>query len=96
MGPQDGVDLAVRAAEGLTTGDTAHVRLDLLDPDRTVLENLAAFAPAMPGDRRRHLLARRFQLLQTEDIGPLRRKPIEDQRQTPPHRVDVPGSDFHL
>ncbi len=33
-------------------------RLDLLDPDRTVLENLVAAAPAMPADRRRHLLAR--------------------------------------
>ena len=33
-------------------------RLDLLDPDRTVTENLAAFAPAMTQTRRMHLLAR--------------------------------------
>ena len=33
-------------------------RLDLLDPDRTVLENLVAFAPAMPEAQRMHLLAR--------------------------------------
>jgi ATPase subunit of ABC transporter with duplicated ATPase domains len=33
-------------------------RLDLLDPDRTVAENLAAFAPAMTETRRMHLLAR--------------------------------------
>jgi ATPase subunit of ABC transporter with duplicated ATPase domains len=33
-------------------------RLDLLDPDRTVAENLAAFAPAMPAAARMNLLAR--------------------------------------
>ncbi|MFG1874162.1 ribosomal protection-like ABC-F family protein [Sphaerisporangium sp. NPDC049003] len=33
-------------------------RLDLLDLDRTVVENLAAFAPGMPESRRMHLLAR--------------------------------------
>jgi ATPase subunit of ABC transporter with duplicated ATPase domains len=33
-------------------------RLDLLDLDRTVAENLAAFAPAMPGAERMNLLAR--------------------------------------
>ncbi|WP_422646786.1 ABC-F family ATP-binding cassette domain-containing protein [Actinoalloteichus caeruleus] len=33
-------------------------RLDLLDPDRTVAENLAAFAPELPPSRRMHLLAR--------------------------------------
>jgi len=33
-------------------------RLDLLDPDRTVAESLAASAPAMPPSRRMHLLAR--------------------------------------
>lgn len=33
-------------------------RLDLLDADRTVLENLVASAPTMPADRRMHLLAR--------------------------------------
>ncbi|MEV0699031.1 ribosomal protection-like ABC-F family protein [Saccharopolyspora sp. NPDC050389] len=33
-------------------------RLDLLDLDRTVLENLAAFAPGMPEAQRMHLLAR--------------------------------------
>jgi len=32
-------------------------RLDLLDPDRTVLESLSAAAPAMPPSRRMHLLA---------------------------------------
>ncbi|QIZ38430.1 ribosomal protection-like ABC-F family protein [Saccharopolyspora sp. ASAGF58] len=33
-------------------------RLDLLDLDRTVLENLVAFAPEMPESQRMHLLAR--------------------------------------
>jgi ATPase subunit of ABC transporter with duplicated ATPase domains len=33
-------------------------RLDLLDLDRTVAQNLAAFAPAMPEAQRMHLLAR--------------------------------------
>jgi len=33
-------------------------RLDLLDPDRTVVESLAAAAPAMPQSQRMHLLAR--------------------------------------
>ncbi|MFK3984870.1 ribosomal protection-like ABC-F family protein [Micromonospora sp. NPDC050397] len=33
-------------------------RLDLLDLDRTVAENLAAFAPTMPEERRMNLLAR--------------------------------------
>ena len=33
-------------------------RLDLLDPDRTVAENLAAFAPGLPRPERMHLLAR--------------------------------------
>jgi len=33
-------------------------RLDLLDPDRTVAENLAAFAPGLPEARRTYLLAR--------------------------------------
>jgi ATPase subunit of ABC transporter with duplicated ATPase domains len=33
-------------------------RLDLLDPERTVLENLVAFAPAMAAAQRMHLLAR--------------------------------------
>jgi ATPase subunit of ABC transporter with duplicated ATPase domains len=33
-------------------------RLDLLDPDRTVAESLAAAAPAMPQPQRMHLLAR--------------------------------------
>jgi ATPase subunit of ABC transporter with duplicated ATPase domains len=33
-------------------------RLDLLDPSRTVLENLVAFAPAMPEAQRMNLLAR--------------------------------------
>ncbi|MCO5969999.1 ribosomal protection-like ABC-F family protein [Actinoallomurus soli] len=33
-------------------------RLDLLDPDRTVAENLAAYAPAMPESQRMNLLAR--------------------------------------
>jgi ATPase subunit of ABC transporter with duplicated ATPase domains len=33
-------------------------RLDLLDPDRTVAENLAAFAPGMPAAQRMNLLAR--------------------------------------
>jgi ATPase subunit of ABC transporter with duplicated ATPase domains len=33
-------------------------RLDLLDPDRTVVESLATAAPAMPPSRRMHLLAR--------------------------------------
>ncbi|WP_329109794.1 ATP-binding cassette domain-containing protein [Micromonospora sp. NBC_01699] len=33
-------------------------RLDLLDPDRTVAESLAAFAPAMPAAARMNLLAR--------------------------------------
>jgi ATPase subunit of ABC transporter with duplicated ATPase domains len=32
-------------------------RLDLLDEDRTIAENLAAFAPELPLTRRRHLLA---------------------------------------
>lgn len=32
-------------------------RLDLLDADRTVAENLVAFAPSLPETRRRHLLA---------------------------------------
>ena len=35
----------------------APVRPDLLDPDRTVLENLVAYAPALSETRRRHLLA---------------------------------------
>jgi ATPase subunit of ABC transporter with duplicated ATPase domains len=33
-------------------------RLDLLDPNRTVAESLAAFAPSLSQTRRRHLLAR--------------------------------------
>ena len=33
-------------------------RLDLLDPDRTVAESLAAFAPSLTHTRRMHLLAR--------------------------------------
>jgi ATPase subunit of ABC transporter with duplicated ATPase domains len=33
-------------------------RLDLLDPDRTVVESLTAAAPALPPSRRMHLLAR--------------------------------------
>jgi ATPase subunit of ABC transporter with duplicated ATPase domains len=33
-------------------------RLDLLDPERTVADNLAAFAPAMPQEQRMNLLAR--------------------------------------
>ncbi|MEV6230941.1 ribosomal protection-like ABC-F family protein [Saccharopolyspora shandongensis] len=33
-------------------------RLDLLDDDRTIAENLAAFAPAMPPSQRMNLLAR--------------------------------------
>jgi ATPase subunit of ABC transporter with duplicated ATPase domains len=33
-------------------------RLDLLDPDRTVAENLASFAPGLPEARRTYLLAR--------------------------------------
>ncbi|MFI0467167.1 ribosomal protection-like ABC-F family protein [Saccharopolyspora sp. 5N102] len=33
-------------------------RLDLLDDDRTIAENLTAFAPAMPPSQRRNLLAR--------------------------------------
>jgi ATPase subunit of ABC transporter with duplicated ATPase domains len=33
-------------------------RLDLLDPDRTVLESLVAAAPSMPPSQRMHLLAR--------------------------------------
>ncbi|GAB3003615.1 hypothetical protein GCM10017788_32970 [Amycolatopsis acidiphila] len=33
-------------------------RLDLLDPDRTVVQNLAAFAPGMPEAQRMNLLAR--------------------------------------
>ncbi|GAA0346125.1 ATP-binding cassette domain-containing protein [Actinoallomurus spadix] len=33
-------------------------RLDLLDPERTVAENLAAYAPGMPESQRMHLLAR--------------------------------------
>ena len=33
-------------------------RLDLLDPDRTVAESLAAFAPSLSQTRRMHLLAR--------------------------------------
>ncbi|HVX43307.1 MAG TPA: ABC-F family ATP-binding cassette domain-containing protein [Mycobacteriales bacterium] len=33
-------------------------RLDLLDPDRTVLQNLADFAPQLPDSRRMNLLAR--------------------------------------
>jgi ATPase subunit of ABC transporter with duplicated ATPase domains len=33
-------------------------RLDLLDPDRTVAENVAAFAPSLSQTRRMHLLAR--------------------------------------
>ena len=33
-------------------------RLDLLDPERTVAENLAAFAPALPDAERMNLLAR--------------------------------------
>ncbi len=46
----------IRRAEGRI----AHLsqRLDLLDPDRTVAENLAAFAPALPDAERLHLLAR--------------------------------------
>jgi ATPase subunit of ABC transporter with duplicated ATPase domains len=32
-------------------------RLDLLDPDRTVAESLAAFAPSLTHTRRMHLLA---------------------------------------
>jgi ATPase subunit of ABC transporter with duplicated ATPase domains len=32
-------------------------RLDLLDPERTVAQNLAAFAPSLSQTRRRHLLA---------------------------------------
>ena len=32
-------------------------RLDLLDPDRTVLENLVAYAPSLSETRRMHLLA---------------------------------------
>ena len=41
-------------------GRVAHLsqRLDLLDVDRTVAENLAAFAPGMPETQRMHLLAR--------------------------------------
>jgi ATPase subunit of ABC transporter with duplicated ATPase domains len=41
-------------------GRVAHLsqRLDLLDLDRTVEENLAAFAPALPRSQRMHLLAR--------------------------------------
>ncbi|BCJ46975.1 ABC transporter ATP-binding protein [Actinoplanes ianthinogenes] len=44
--------------------DTAHrvaylsQRLDLLDPDRTVAENLASWAPALPDTERMNLLAR--------------------------------------
>jgi ATPase subunit of ABC transporter with duplicated ATPase domains len=51
--PDDG---DVRRGEGRI----AHLsqRLDLLDPGRTVLENLVAAAPAMPGTQRMHLLAR--------------------------------------
>ncbi|WP_433555950.1 ribosomal protection-like ABC-F family protein [Pseudonocardia xinjiangensis] len=47
---------AVRRAEGRV----AHLsqRLDLLDPDRTVAENLRAFAPEMPDAELMHLLAR--------------------------------------
>src|SRR5690349_6497227 len=32
--------------------------------------------------------------LQTEGVGLVRRQPIDDQRQTPADRVDVPGCDF--
>ncbi|MFD2420871.1 ABC-F family ATP-binding cassette domain-containing protein [Amycolatopsis pigmentata] len=42
------------------TGRTAYLsqRLDLLDPARTVADNFAAFAPALPPSQRRTLLAR--------------------------------------
>jgi ATPase subunit of ABC transporter with duplicated ATPase domains len=43
-----------------TSGRVAHLsqRLDLLDPDRTVAESLAAFAPTLSHTRRMHLMAR--------------------------------------
>jgi ATPase subunit of ABC transporter with duplicated ATPase domains len=50
------------AGGGITRADgrVAYLsqRLDLLDPERTVLENLVAFAPAMAAAQRMHLLAR--------------------------------------
>jgi ATPase subunit of ABC transporter with duplicated ATPase domains len=50
------------AGGGITRADgrVAYLsqRLDLLDPERTVLENLVAFAPAMAEAQRMHLLAR--------------------------------------
>ncbi|GAA3521291.1 ABC-F family ATP-binding cassette domain-containing protein [Actinocatenispora rupis] len=51
--PTDGT---VRRAEGRIAALSQ--RLDLLDPARTVLENLAAAAPDLPRDRRMNLLAR--------------------------------------
>ncbi|GAA4603607.1 ATPase subunit of ABC transporter with duplicated ATPase domains [Actinoplanes octamycinicus] len=48
----------------IAAADTSHrvaylsQRLDLLDPDRTVAENLAAWAPALPDAERMNLLAR--------------------------------------
>ena len=44
---------------GRSDGRTAYLsqRLDLLDPDRTVLESLVAYAPNLSATRRMHLLA---------------------------------------
>jgi ATPase subunit of ABC transporter with duplicated ATPase domains len=47
---------SVRRAEGRVA--YLSQRLDLLDPERTVAENLAAFAPALPDAERMNLLAR--------------------------------------
>jgi ATPase subunit of ABC transporter with duplicated ATPase domains len=51
--PEGGV---IRRAEGRVA--YLSQRLDLLDPERTMAENLAAFAPAMPEAQRMNLLAR--------------------------------------
>jgi ATPase subunit of ABC transporter with duplicated ATPase domains len=51
--PEDGT---TRRADGRVA--YLSQRLDLLDLDRTVAENLAAFAPGMPAEQRMYLLAR--------------------------------------
>jgi ATPase subunit of ABC transporter with duplicated ATPase domains len=56
-----GQDLPPQGAEiRRADGRVAYLsqRLDLLDPDRTVVQNLTAFAPAMPEAQRMNLLAR--------------------------------------
>jgi ATPase subunit of ABC transporter with duplicated ATPase domains len=65
-----GKSILLRLVSGELTPDAGEVkraegrvaylsqRLDLLDPDRTVAENLATFAPGLPEARRTYLLAR--------------------------------------